>query len=423
MNRILVEIVERHADEAAFLWERRERACRSPLFDLEALADIDRRLQANLEGLVLAGDVGLQKSLDVLERGTRAELFTAVHVAAELGDALALARLLVIAEKARLDERAVISALAWLSRPRADRILAELLASECPPSLHRLGIAAHAARREDPGAALERALGSSDAALRARASRAVGQLGRRDLLPMLRAEVQSGQDGVQAWAAWSAVLLGDRGAGRVLWRVTEQGGPMASVACDLAVRCLAAPEAAALLEHLARSPETLPAALAGAAALGDPACVPWVLDVGESAPSHSRAAAWVYATITGATLEPPLAVRVPTVDPSDEQVASSRVDPCEDLPLPDSGALRSHWARARSGFTAGERRLGGRLINATSLDERLRAGVQPWRASAAVELALASGRGLFPVRAPAWVQMMISRLPQTNAPLAPSPRD
>jgi uncharacterized protein (TIGR02270 family) len=405
MSRVLVDIVERHADEAAFLWDRRERASRSPLFALNALAELDKRLDANLDGLVIAQNIGLDVSLRAVERGSHAELFTAFYVAAELGDVMALARLLKVAETQQDGHRAVTSALGWLSQARADRILTELLADECPPWLHRLGIAGHAARRTDPGAGLERALSSPDAALRAQALRAVGQLGRRDLLPTLRAEARLAEE-EEPWAAWSAALLGDRSALPILWKVAEGGGPTALAACDIAVRWVSPAEASARLEGLARSPGSQLVALAGAAARGDPACIPWVLDVIEAAPDLSRRAAWVYATITGAALEPPLAVRVPTVDPSDERVASSVADPYEDLPTPESGALRLNWEQVRAGFTPGDRYLGGRQIEPAWLTECLATGVQPWRESAAAELVRTSERaGLFPVHAPGRAQI------------------
>ncbi|XXY44565.1 hypothetical protein WME91_31635 [Sorangium sp. So ce269] len=411
MNRILVQMVERHADEAAFLWERRERACRSPLFDLGALSDIDRRLQANLEGLVLAGEVGLEKCLAAVARGKAPELFAAAHVAAELGDAMALARLLVGAEKRPGAERAVVAALAWLSPLRASKVLGELLVDECPPALQGLAIAAHAARRQDPGAALQRSLRAADAGLRARACRAAGRLGRRDLLPELRAAARPGEDEAWPWAAWAAVLLGDASALPLLWEAAlARREPVASAACDLAARRAGAAEAAARLAELAASPEGLPIALAGADARGDAACIPWVLDAIEHEPALARHASWVYATITGARLEPPLAVRAPAVEPPDDAVARSVASPWEDLPEPDCAAIRSHWAQARAGHAPGERRLGGRALGPAWLEECLRTGPQPWRASAAVELMRASeSGGLFPVRAPGYAQAALRR--------------
>lgn len=413
MTKMLTEMIERHADEAAFLWERRERACRSPVFDLDALIDVDRRLEANLEGLVIAAEVGLEKSMNAVPRGGAPELFTALHVAAELGDVMELARLLVTAQQKPGGERAAAMALAWLSPERARVVLGDLVAPECPPPLQGIGIAAHVARRQDPGEALQRALGSPDLALRGRAARAVGQLGRRDLLPFVRAEGQSGEGEAGVWAAWSAVLLGDASALPRLWAAAAEGGGAALAACDLAVRAVDAAEAVTRIQELSSSPVSLPAALAGAAARGDSACIQWVLDVPERDPALARRAMWVFATITGVRLEPPLAVREPTIDPSDAVVARSVVDPWEDLPSPDVAALRARWEEVRSRFPAGERRLGGRVVEPVWIEECLRTGLQPWRASAALERARAGRGGLFPVRAPGQAQAALLRAATT----------
>ena len=139
-------IIERHADEAAFLWDQRRRAVRSPVFDLPSLALLDQRLDANLEGLVVAGEAGLRACLASLKmRAGRStdqgsELFPALFTAAEIGDTMALARLLVAAGQHPRGEEAVISALGWLSAPSAARVLAELSAHECPPPLRRIAI-------------------------------------------------------------------------------------------------------------------------------------------------------------------------------------------------------------------------------------------------------------------------------------------
>ncbi len=62
----------------------------------------------------------------------------------------------------------------------------DFLQSESP-FLRRLGIAACAVHRVDPGAVLAEAIEDPDAALRARALKAAGELGRADLLEALRA--------------------------------------------------------------------------------------------------------------------------------------------------------------------------------------------------------------------------------------------
>lgn len=439
-NRIFIDVVERHADEAAFFWEQRERAARSPIFDLPALQSIDDRLDANLEGLLVAGHDGLRVALGALDRATRStegpdgELFAASYVAVELTDNLALARLLAFAQRAQRHERAFVAALAWLPAASARRVLGDLLAAECPPALHRFGIAAHGARREDPGPALARALAADDAPLRASACRAAGRLGRRDLLPQLRDMATSPYEPVRAWAAWAAVLLGDSASRKVLWAAAAEPGDgswegasghegasspedtgttlhdeaASRAACDLAVRASDPTEAAEMLVALSASERSLPAALAGAAARGDPSCLSWVLDVMERSPTFARRAAWVYATITGARPEPPLFVRVPSEVPSNAGLAEHLQDPHRDLPSPVAEALREHWSAARLLFRDGERYLGGKPLDAAWLRRCLREGPQPWRASAAVELQRATGGNhLFSVLAPARAQLAL----------------
>lgn len=238
----------------------------------------------------------------------------------------------------------------------------------------------------------------------ARAFRAIGNLGRRDLLPGLRAEVYARGEEASPWALWSLVLFGEKSAVSLLWKVAEEAGPVAAHACALAACASEASECATRLLAMVRQGEWH-TALAGAEARGDPACVPWVLDTIETQPEAARRAAWVYATLTGACLTPPLATRMPTNNPTDAAVAHRIADPYEDLPAPQPDALREHWRRVGSNFWAGERWLGGRRIEPVSLSEHLRTGAQPWRAHAAIELARTSASGgVFPVRSPGFLQ-------------------
>ena len=411
MSSILNDIVERHADEAAFLWQRHERSARSPLFDLQSLGAVDARLAANLEGLRVAGAEGLQIAVAAFDRATRdtkgpdGELFAAAYVAAELKDHLALSKLIVFAQRGGRHERALVSALAWLEDPTARRVVSELLSNECPPVLHRLGIAASAARRQDPGVALGRALDTRDPELRACAYRAAGHLGRRDLLPALRLAARNPDDGDRAWAAWAAVLLGDRGCLDILWAAVGAHGDVQLPATDLAARVGETGKTAEKLTALSTSEQTLPAALVGAGALGDPSCIPWVLETIARRPAFARSAASVYVTITGVKADPPLFVREPTREPHDDEVALHLGDPNDDLPTPMSDELQAHWAIARSQFREGERYLGGRPLTPAWLRQCLREGLQPWRASAAIELSLGSAdKLLFPVFAPQRLQ-------------------
>src|SRR5579862_9784646 len=79
---IIPGIVERHFDEAAFLWQLRQRAVTAADWFLAELADLDERLEAHVDGLRVAVEHGWKPSDDALDRGT-GEVFVAGLLAIE----------------------------------------------------------------------------------------------------------------------------------------------------------------------------------------------------------------------------------------------------------------------------------------------------------------------------------------------------
>ncbi len=77
------------------------------------------------------------------------------------------------------------------------------------------------------------------------------------------------------------------------------------------------------------------------------------------------------------------------------------MDPDESFPWPDAAAAQGWWSRRAGAFRSETRYLLGRPIDAAWLEAGLRAGDQPARAAAAVELCLQKKRRVpFEVRAP-----------------------
>jgi uncharacterized protein (TIGR02270 family) len=402
---IEAEVFEQHAFEAGLLWPLRDGAARDPVHDLASLAELDLRLEAHLDGLRLAGDAGWGFCEAALEDGEAGEAFTAAVLAVERGDLRGLARVLDVAGDTPELARGIVSALGWTPLEVVEHILPGLLDPRCPPPLQQLGIAGCAAHRQDPGAPLANATVSSDPRLRARALRAAGELGRADLLPELRRELGAPEAPVRFAAAWSAALLGERLAAQTLWELAAGDGAHAERACDLAVRVTDPGSAQASLRALA-SPR---AALSGAAALGDPALVPWILER-MADPASARAAGAALAMITGVDLaRAKLAGKAPegfqagpTDDPADANVA---MDPDDGLAWPEPSAVRAFWSREGGRFKRGVRHLLGRPITPAWLEEVLRGGSQLARAAAAIELSLHQrGRRPFEVRAPGFRQ-------------------
>lgn len=76
-------IIEQHAEETAFNWLLCDRAVYKPHYDLPDLEQIDDRIEANIDGLRIAGDEGWEICQEAMEVGEPGETFTAGVLAFE----------------------------------------------------------------------------------------------------------------------------------------------------------------------------------------------------------------------------------------------------------------------------------------------------------------------------------------------------
>ncbi len=409
MATIEARICAEHASEAAFLWLLRDHAVRDVAYDLADLGELDDRLEAHLDGLRLAGDAGWEACRDLCTQAEGGEVFGAAVVAIDRWDLQGFARVLDVAGGAPDLARGLASALGWTPLARVQRLLPGLLAPRSSPALRWLGVTACAAHRHDPGPLLGYALAANDARVRARTLRAAGELGRTDLLPEVRSAMGDEDEACRFWAAWSAALFGEDTAARSLWDFAQRPGPFAERAATMAMRRMAPGVAYAWLYALASATGDSRIALAAAAALGDPALVPWLIE-SMRAPEAARLAGGAFTLITGVDLvaeklsaRPPEGFQSgPTDDPDDENVS---MDPDESLPWPDVAALAVWWERRGGELGRGTRHLLGKPMTPAWLEQVLRRGSQPARAAAAAELSLRQpGRAVFEVRAPGYGQ-------------------
>lgn len=392
---MLHDILERHRDELAFLWPQRAAAVHAPSFDLRTLGDLDERIEAHLDGLRIAGDAGLTLLSAALDPAEPGVVFAAAALALEVGaPRLALEPALELASD-EVARRALVSAFGWASFEHA-RPVADALLSASTPAHRALGLAAYAAHRRDPGGALSNALLDVDPLVRARALRAAGELGRRDLVADLSPALADADEACRFWAAWSLALLGEP-TSPVLWsfitspRFGERAAAMAARRTDPR-------QALAELESASARAEMARAALVGAGALGDPAAVPWIVARMEDE-ALARFAGDAFTMITGLAIEGDLVAARP---PEDPEAAPAGLHPDHHRAWPAPAAVAAAF-RARGGeLRRGTRYLLGQPITEGAARRVLRLGRQPQRAAAAVEQSLLSpGKPLFEVRAPA----------------------
>ena len=146
-------------------------------------------------------------------------------------------------------------------------------------TLRRVGIAASAIHRQNPGFPLRDAIDCTDSLPRARALRAVGELGLTSRLAELKEHLEDEDDLCRFWAAWSMVLSSaDPKALAILESIAESTMPYRDTALKLAVRRMGASAAETWRDRLAQSARLIRNAILVAGALGDPTSIPWLLE-------------------------------------------------------------------------------------------------------------------------------------------------
>jgi len=409
---VIREIIEQHAEDAAFCWLLRRNAVKAPNYDLVDLAELDDRLDANIDGLLIAGDEAREICDEVFSFDDPGEIFTAGLLALESRDTERLDCVLEAASKDSELQKAMVSAFGWLVENQPALCLDDLLHSDdC--AKRKIAIAAYAVRRRDLGGELEKAVASADLGLRARALRAVGELGRTDLAPRLRDDLMSEDAACRFYACWSAALWGDMTAVAVLKSFAGMPG-FAGKAMDLVFRRLPLEAAEGLRAEFARDDQLSRLAVVGAAAMGLPKNVPWLVGL-MADPKLARIAGGAMSMISGVDMEsenltapspaPEDFEAGPSEEPSDEDVS---LDPDEDLPWPDPCLAASWWAANKGRFDPGVRYLCGLPATEENLVQILKNHRQPMRRAAALELTfLNPGRPLPETRGPGFRQIEI----------------
>jgi len=409
---VIESIVEQHAEEAAFLWLLRDAAVQAPHYSLNDLADLDERVEAHIDGLRVAGDAGWSICVNALEQEEPGEVFAAAVLAFESGQDQRIKMVLEVVATDPVLSRGLISALGWLRFDRVKEHIDQLLRS-VTPELRWIGIAASTVHRQDPGSTLIDALNDEDTFLKARAIRAVGELGRIDLLSILKNQLAAEDKDCQFWAGWSAVLLGDRDeALEFLKTLATSESPFRERALNLTLRVMDNTSAQNCLKEMSQQPDWLRYTVIGAGVAADPVHIPWIIEHME-VPELARVAGEAFTMITGVDLayedlegEWPEGFEAgPTEEPEDEDV---ELDPDEDLPWPEPKLIAEWWAKNKAAFRNGTRYLLGQPISPEHLQEALRKGFQRQRAAAALELAiLHPGWPLFEVCVPGFRQQQI----------------
>ena len=397
-------VLDQHAEEAGFLAGLRDYAVRAPHYDLKHLATLDKRIEAHLDGLQIAGLKGLNLLLEQLNPNASGEVFAATVLAFQMSNTPALSAIGESLHSHAEGERHFAAALGWLGWPLVQPWIERLLVSP-EPLFRRLGLAACGMHRHDPGPALLSALGHRDPSVLARAARTAGELRRRDLLQPIRLQRLHADDSLRFWANWASAQMGDEDALPLLQGFAEQPGPFQERALQVVLAWQNREISMAWIRRMTQVPEQRRVAIKAIGLFGDPLALPWLLQQMQELPL-ARVAGEAFSLISGADLaELDLELKTypdydagPTDEPDDPNV---EMDPDSDLAWPDPARVETWWQANQHGFNKGSGYLLGQPFCEAQCLEVLRSGYQRQRRAAACLLArYIPTRMLFPVSAP-----------------------
>ena len=401
-------VVEQHTEEAAFLGLLRSIAVHEPHYDLNHLSTLDNRIDAHLDGLRIAGPVGLDTLLQQVAPNAQGEIFAAAVLAFETANTTAMTRL---AEHLRAHPdgaRFMAAALGWLEWPRVEPWVEKLLGS--PQALFRcIGLAACGMHRRDPGPALIAGLAHAEAAVIAQAARTAGELRRRDLLPAIRAHRLHPDAGARFWANWATAQMGDEEAVALLRQFAEQAGEFQYRALPVLLAWQPRDASIAWIRQAMQQPQQRRMVIQAVGLLGDPVSVPWLIQQMRDIP-NARVAGEAFSLISGADLalldlelrDTPDYDAGLNDDPADANVA---LDEDENLPWPDPDLIEAWWQQEKGAYQNGKGYFLGQSIGEQGYRQALIKAQQRQRRVAAYGLArFRPTEALFPVAAPAWRQ-------------------
>lgn len=400
-DRVREEVVRQHAEDAAFLANLRGHVVASPIAGLDALAQVEARLDASCRALAIAGEVGWAIARPAWSTWFPGECFAALRLAFDLRDWNCVDEVLDAIELRDDDDPdafeqldACVMALAFLP-PKTAVEIGQWWLSQADPLRWSLGLACLLEHRIDPGARLRLGLTHRAAWTRAVAHRGAALLG----LPE-----QTGSDDscprVRLFANLARLrqLGSDSESFEALVALAPACDRHGDLACAIGFSG-SSPERidAEIQRILAGTPQHRRLAFVGAIGVGDPVFVPWIISNLQD-PICGLAATSALVALTG--LDPDdrgLICGPPSA--TDEQELID--EPDIDCPWLDPAATREWWSEAASSLPAGRRVMFGEPMPGALRPSLFGLAPQRVRALAAWRLALIRPGAVFAYDAPA----------------------
>ena len=430
------DIVEEHLEEASFLFGQWELIGSAPDYVFPEVAELEARLGAHVDALVLAGLPASQRMLEkalMEEESSRVAAATlALLGQGARGTSTVLEHLRVGSGPSQ--RRGITSAMRTCERrDLASHLLPWMEGGEPDLQALLLGLLGH--WRVSPGPVLQRLLVSSDPQVQAAAFRCAAQVPVPVELEILQQGLSSPEPRVREAALETGMVLGCKEAWIACLAIVKAHDQAARLPMLMVAMGGGPKEQVLLLDALAVSALRQDALWALGFCGRVQAADASLSMMDDEDPFVARLAGEAFASITGLDLKKGYAAEEPpegdVLPPLEQDLDTDlQLVPEDALPLPSSGAIARWWTHARSSFAPQGRYLGGKPFSWRVLLENLEHGAMRRRPAYALELAIRSqGEFRVPLRAfSPWQRRELVRarkqeeLPCPSFDLLPLPR-
>jgi uncharacterized protein (TIGR02270 family) len=420
MQPVMMDVLEEHLDEAAFLWSQWERALVSPSFELSDIAELEERLLAHLDGLVVGGETAASELLlpalemDEAERiSSAAFALLAGNGKRELEETLA-----VLDGGDAVQREGVGRALELSEREGLEALLRKRLTAE-DVALRVMAFRVLAFRGAVPAETRVEWLYRDDEKQVVAALRDPSPLSRDIVQTVLPQLLVDPRPGVREAAIMAGLVSGARAAWKACRKVAEEGRA-GRRQCLLVLALGGEVEDVEWLVGLLGQEElredVLWALGFSGRAVAAEACLKWMGDEKVSALAGEAFSAITGLKLEGAYRMPPEEGEEEALVPLEEEDLDAELVPGPEasLPVPIREAVEGWWQKARKDFERGARYLRGRKMGAAELLDAL--GSEPMRRRPvhALELAIRS-KGVHSLQTQAFTRRQRAELDRVMA--------
>jgi uncharacterized protein (TIGR02270 family) len=389
------DIYEQYVDEASFLWLMHTIAVDQPHYTINDLSNIERRIEAQLSGLMTNIEMSWPICEQALELESGGEVFTAAILAFRSHDQSRIQKVVDAGTVSDDCFKGLVYALAWLPGNLVHDWIKRFFTSKDINHKY-LAVQVCKSRSENPSDYLRKIFQREDCLqhikLYSSSLQITGALKRYDLIDHVNKAIENEDETVKFWAIWAAILLGDKQQVYKLEPYVFNSGELQKEAIQIAFRVLSVSDSRKWVSELIKNPEQLRNIIIITGVIGDPHAIDWLL-LRMQENQFARVAAETFSMITGIDLvtmqmtqqAPEHIDTLPNEDPDDENV---KMHDDENLPWPNAGIINSYWNSIKDNYTEGTRYLLGNPVEPDFLKNNLNSAFQRQRHAIALEIAL-----------------------------------